>query len=136
LLTLPPPAGVAQVPSPRQNVELLAEVPLLRFVTGRFPVTPVVSGKPVALVSTPALGVPILGVVNTGLVAKTACPVPVSSVRAARRLALEGVASTVATPVPKPVMPVASGNPVAFVNTAAEGVPRFGVTSVGAVPLT
>src|SRR5690349_23586677 len=28
------------VPSPRQNVELLADVPELRFVTGRLPVTP------------------------------------------------------------------------------------------------
>jgi hypothetical protein len=35
----PPPAGVAHVASPRQNVEPEAEVPLLRFVTGRFPTT-------------------------------------------------------------------------------------------------
>ena len=35
------PEGVAQVPSPLQNVEDDAEVPELRFVTGRFPVTPV-----------------------------------------------------------------------------------------------
>jgi hypothetical protein len=27
------------VPSPRQNVELVAPVPLLRFVTGKFPTT-------------------------------------------------------------------------------------------------
>jgi hypothetical protein len=33
------PAGVAHVPSPRQNVELEAEVPEFRFPTGRFPVT-------------------------------------------------------------------------------------------------
>src|ERR1700677_3351007 len=33
-----PLLGVAHVPSPRQNVELLADVPLLRLVTGRFPV--------------------------------------------------------------------------------------------------
>lgn len=32
----PPPDGVAHVPSPRQNVELLAEVPLFRLLTGRF----------------------------------------------------------------------------------------------------
>jgi len=33
-------AGVAHVPSPRQNVVPEALVPLPRFVTGRFPVTP------------------------------------------------------------------------------------------------
>ena len=34
-----PPDGEAHVPSPRQNVDALADVPLLRFVTGRFPET-------------------------------------------------------------------------------------------------
>jgi hypothetical protein len=100
------------------------------------PDTPVLIGRPVAFVSTPADGVPIFGVVNTGLVANTASPVPVSSVRAAKRLALEGVASRVATPVPKPETPVLIGNPVALVSTAAEGVPRFGVTRVGDVAFT
>ena len=42
--------AAAQVPSPRQNVDALADVPEFKFVTGRFPVTPVVKGKPVALV--------------------------------------------------------------------------------------
>jgi hypothetical protein len=36
-------------------------------------------------------------------------------------------ANAVATPVPSPDIPVATGNPVAFVNTPADGVPRFGV---------
>src|SRR5512146_1824259 len=40
LVTVPPdPAGVAQLPSPRQNVVADADVPELRLVTGRFPVT-------------------------------------------------------------------------------------------------
>jgi len=39
-VTLPEPAGVAHVPSPRQKVELEAEVPELRLPTGRLPVTP------------------------------------------------------------------------------------------------
>lgn len=38
----------------------------MRFPTGRLPVTPVVRGKPVQLVSTPAEGVPSAGVVNDG----------------------------------------------------------------------
>ena len=36
----PVPAGVAHEPSPLQNVVDEAEVPELRFVTGKFPVTP------------------------------------------------------------------------------------------------
>ena len=61
-------AGVAQLPSPRQNVVALAPVPLPRLVTGKLPVTPVVSGRPVALVKTPLAGVPSAGVVSVGLV--------------------------------------------------------------------
>lgn len=39
--SLTPLAGtVAHVASPRQNVEALAPVPLFRFPTGKFPVTP------------------------------------------------------------------------------------------------
>jgi hypothetical protein len=53
-----PPEGVAQAPSPRQNVDPIADVPEFRLVTGKFPVTPVVRGKPVALVKTPLAGVP------------------------------------------------------------------------------
>ena len=42
LVTVPPLVllllgGVAHVPSPRQNVELLADVPELRLATGKFP---------------------------------------------------------------------------------------------------
>jgi hypothetical protein len=61
-------AGVAQVPSPLQNVVLDALVPLFRLATGRLPVTPVESGKPVALVSVTLAGVPSVGVVIVGLV--------------------------------------------------------------------
>ncbi len=34
------PDGVAHVPSPRQKVDELADVPLFKFVTGRLPPTP------------------------------------------------------------------------------------------------
>ena len=67
-VTVPAPAGVAQVPSPRQNVVADAPVPPFRLVTGRLPVTPVVSGKSVALVKTTPEGVPSAGVVSVGLV--------------------------------------------------------------------
>lgn len=65
MLTFPPPEGVAQVPSPRQNVLDDAPEPPFRFPTGRFPVTPVLSGRPVALVRIAAEGVPRFGVVMT-----------------------------------------------------------------------
>jgi hypothetical protein len=58
ILLPPPPAGVAHVPSPLQKVTDDALVPEFRFPTGRFPVTPVVSGKPVALVRVIDVGVP------------------------------------------------------------------------------
>jgi hypothetical protein len=112
----------------------------VRFVpplaVGKVPVTPVVKGKPVALVNVALVGVPNTGVTNVGEVAKTAEPVPVSSVKAAARFALDGVARKVATPVPKPDTPVAIGRPVAFVKVALVGVPRIGVTKVGEVANT
>ena len=40
-------------------------MPLLRFVTGKFPITPVLSGSPVVFVKTPAEGVPRFGVTIT-----------------------------------------------------------------------
>uniref|UniRef100_UPI004047681A hypothetical protein n=1 Tax=Algoriphagus sp. TaxID=1872435 RepID=UPI004047681A len=62
---------------------VVAPVPPL--ATGRVPVTPVVSGNPVAFVKIPALGVPRFGVTKVGLVANTARPVPVSSFNAPAR---------------------------------------------------
>ena len=95
----------APAPLPtRIPVRVVTPVPPL--ATGRVPVTPVVSGKPVAFVSTKAVGVPSAGVVSVGEVPKTATPVPVSSVIAAARFAEEGVPSQVATPAPKLVTPV------------------------------
>ena len=91
---------------------------------------------PVMLVPTKAEGVPSAGVTSVGLVAKTAEPVPVSSVKAAAKLALEGVARNVATLVPKPLTPVLIGSPVQFVSVPEVGVPKIGVTSVGLVANT
>jgi hypothetical protein len=42
-------------------------------------------------------------------------------------------ASAVATPVPNPLIPVETGNPVAFVKVTDVGVPKMGVTNVGLV---
>jgi hypothetical protein len=106
------------------------------LAVGSVPVTPVVKGKPVRFVATPDVGVPNKGVTNVGEVAKTLAPVPVSSVKAAARFALDGVARKVATPVPRPDTPVEIGRPVAFVKVALVGVPRMGVTRVGLVANT
>ena len=58
-------------------VKVLAPVPPL--ATGKVPVTPVLKGRPVALVNAAYEGVPILGVTKAGLVANTNEPEPVSS---------------------------------------------------------
>jgi hypothetical protein len=66
----------------------------------------------------------IVGLVSVGVVANTNEPDPVSSVTAEIKLALDGVARNVATPVPRPETPVDIGNPVALVNVPLDGVPR------------
>jgi hypothetical protein len=81
------------------------------------PDTPVEIGRPVQLVNVPDVGVPSIGVTRVGEVANTLAPEPVSSVRADARLAEEGVARKVATPVPRPVMLPTAGVTV-FVVTA------------------
>lgn len=99
------------------------------------PDTPVPIGRPVAFVSVAEEGVPRFGVTNVGEVANTSAPEPVSSGTAAATFALDGVASIVATPVPRPETPEI-GRPVALVSVSDEGVPRFGVTNVGEVAKT
>ena len=106
------------------------------LTTGKIPVTPVDSGRPVAFVRTPDAGVPKAGVTKVGDVANTTAPDPVSSDTAVRRLAEDGVAKKVATPVPKPDTPVEIGKPVALVNVADDGVPKAGVTKAGLVART
>lgn len=74
-----------------------------------------------------------IGVAIVGEVANTADPVPVSSVKAVRKLADVGVAKKVAIPVPRPVMPVETGRPVQLVSTPEDGVPNAGVINAGLV---
>lgn len=72
----------------------------------------------------PEVGVPNTGVTKVGVLANTRAPVPVSSVTAAARFALDGVASHVATLLPRPEMPVETGKPVQLVSVPEDGVPR------------
>jgi len=103
-----------------------AVTPVPPLATGNVPVTPVVIGKPVQLVKTPAEGVPMFGVVNAGLVDKTLLPEPVLVVTPVPPLATGSV----------PVTPVVTGKPVQFVSTPADGVPMFGVVNAGLVDKT
>jgi hypothetical protein len=72
---------------------------------------------------------PITGVTNVGVLANTFAPVPVSSVKAANKFALDGVAKNVATLVPKPLTPVATGKPVQLVKVPLAGVPSTGAVN-------
>lgn len=78
----------------------------------------------------------IVAVVSVGEVAKTASPVPVSSVKAAAKFAEVGVARNAETFVPRPLTPVETGSPVQLVSVPLDGVPRTGVTKVGEVRLS
>ena len=109
--------------------------PALRVVAPTVPLM-LIEAVPVRFVTTPLAGVPSAGVTNVGLLAKTNAPVPVSSVTAEAKLAEDGVAKNVATPEPKPEMPVDTGRPVALVRVAEDGVPKAGVTSIGLVART
>jgi hypothetical protein len=80
-----------------------------------------------------AAAAPRVGVINVGLVVNATVEEPDSSVNADARFAEDGVARNVATPVPRPEIPVATGRPVAFVKVPADGVPRSGVVNVGDV---
>jgi hypothetical protein len=80
------------MPAPFTLTTVVAVDPLLavtspdragKLLDGNSPVTPVLNGKPVALVSVSTVGVPRLGVVNTGDVASTAFPLPVVAAVAA-----------------------------------------------------
>jgi hypothetical protein len=105
--------GTAQVASPRQNVDALALVPLFRFATPKFPVIPVVNGRPVQLVKTPDVGVPSIGVTNVGDVEKTRFVevVPVVPAAETPKMALRAAIPAAANPVP----PFATGKtPVIF----------------------
>jgi hypothetical protein len=130
-----PSAGVTKVgllDSTTLPVPVEAVTPVPPLATGKVPVVPPSIGRPVALVSVPLVGVPNAGVTSVGLVANTSAPEPVSSVTAAAKFALVGVAKNVATSVPKPEMPVDTGRPVALVSVPLEGVPNTPPLTTGA----
>jgi hypothetical protein len=99
-------------------------------VLAAFPIRTVFAARDVADAT------PNTGVVRVGDVANTKSPEPVSSVTADAKLADEGVAKKVATPVANPDTPVEIGRPVQLVRVPEDGVPNAGVTRVGDVANT
>ena len=90
---------------------------------------------PVKLNDVP-VAAPMTGVIKVGVLANTNAPVPVSSVIAVAKFALDGVAKYVATFVPNPLTPVEIGKPVPFVKVTEVGTPKVGVTKIGLVDKT
>ena len=86
------------------RVRLLLAVRVLPSAMVR--VDPEAGAVIVTLLTDVADATPSVGVTSVGEVANTRAPVPVSSVTAAARLALDGVPRKVAMPAPKDVMPV------------------------------
>ena len=103
-----PPLATGSVPVTLvvRLANVVEVVPVPPLAIGSVPVTPELKGRPVADDKTKVEGVPKLGVTKVGEVAKTAEPLPVSSVKAAARFADDGVPRKVATPLPKDVIPV------------------------------
>ena len=83
-----PPDVTGKVPEARAEVDVAYKAPFkvnaLKLVpplaVGRTPLTPVVSGSPVAFVNVTDVGVPKIGVTNVGDVLRTTDPVPVEVV--------------------------------------------------------
>lgn len=127
--TVPPAPNATEEPSVPVNVSVLLAVSV--FPSAIVSVDPVAGAVNATLLIDVADAIPSVGVTSVGLVANTAAPEPVSSVKAAARFALEGVAKNVATPVPRPETPVEIGRPVQLVSVPLVGVPSIGVVRVG-----
>ena len=110
--------------------------PVPPLARGKVPVTPVDSGKSVALVNTKVVGVPKLGVVNIGdvnvLLVKVSVPAKVAKVP-------EAAGRVIAVPVPATagaeMVAVPDVEPV-NATEVAEAAPKVGVTRVGEVANT
>ena len=133
-LITPPPADIGDA----AVIVTIAAVPEIKVicVVGAIVVALAIVGAAALVALNPLkvrlvpVATPRTGVTKVGVVANTAEPVPVSSVNAVLKLVLLGVAKNVATLVPNPLTPVATGKPVQLVKVPLEGVPSAGVTNV------
>ncbi len=118
------------------NAAALVVAPVPPFAIGKVPVTPVVNGKPVALVKVNDVGVPKFGVVKIGdvkvLFVKVSVPARVAEVA-------EAAGKVIAVPVPATagaeIVAVPDVDP-ANATEVAEATPKVGVTNVGEVANT
>lgn len=126
---------VPPIPCPTASVDPSVAVTVTELLTANvFPFVRVkvpVVAEMVSPLRVVAWAAPRIGVTSVGELAKTSAPEPVSSVTAAFKFRLDGVARNVATPVPRPVTPPTGS--VQFVSVPEVGVPRIGVTNVGDV---
>jgi hypothetical protein len=118
------------------NAAAFVVCPVPPLARGKVPVTPVDSGKSVALVNTKVVGVPKLGVVNIGdvnvLLVKVSVPANVASVP-------DAAGKVIDVPVPATagaeMVAVPDVDP-ANATEVAEATPKVGVTKVGEVANT
>lgn len=125
-----PNAGVTSVglvAKTTEPVPVAVVDPVPPLATGRVPVTPVVKGRPVTLVSVPLDGVPKAGVTSVGLVAKTTEPVPVAVVDPVPPFSMATIPVTFAA---VPVVFWFNVGNVQFVSVPDAGVPKAGAINV------
>lgn len=126
---MPPAPNATELESVPVNVSVLLAVSVLPSAI--VSVLPVAGAVIATLLMLVADATPRVGVTSVGLLENTTVLEPVSSVSAPAKFADVGVAKNVATPVPRPEMPVLTGSPVQLVRVPELGVPSAGVTSVG-----
>ena len=128
-LVFPAPSVVSTYPLvPAEVGSFIVHVPAAS-ATESVTVPLVVPFRSIAPVVPPA--VPTVTVEESvGAVSNTSFPLPVSSVIADARLALEGVAKNVGIHVPSHDTHVEIGSPVQFVRVQEAGVPSTGATNV------
>ena len=112
---------MAQVPSPRQKVVPEALVPLLRFVTGRLPVTPVASDTFVIVLVAPLMEAPATMPVSSTVTALFCMILPVAPLKRAMALSVEE-AGPVTSPEPPPPLITAATLRRLVVASACRGI--------------
>lgn len=126
-------AGAAHVPSPRQNVELLALVPLFKFVTGKLPVTPPLPDAARLIFATrDAATVPVETFVPLSDVIPDPSPVTVVAATVAAVTVPVSVGETLSTVLPVPVDVVTPVPPFATGSVPEISAVRLTAPNVGA----
>jgi len=125
------PGNANEVASVPVNVSELLAVNV--FPSAMVSVDDVAGAVMATLFTLVADAAPNVGVTNVGDVVNATVLLPDSSVNAAAKFALLGVAKKAATLEPNPETPVDIGSPVQLVNVPELGVPSAGVVNVGLV---